>query len=289
MGAALTAACLASFPAKAESDRLVYALMIGGLHVGDAMVSVEQTDKSYRAQMRMNAASAVRWFKNFGAAMTGEGSVGHTASSPIVPLPASYKREWSAGDMAETMTMTFDPATRLASAEDRVFNPVTGAPLTHEDLPWNGKHSKHPPVPANLRTNVYDPMAAFLAGRELLRAGGMAPKSFRLPIYDGTRRYDIVGKTQPVRTVNIGGKDQELLPVVGKLEPVFGFSEEAKERLAKIDAKLYFTPDKRFLPVQGVISAELFSAVMNLTADCRSEPTACDAFTKTSEQKAGAN
>jgi hypothetical protein len=288
-GAALAAACLASQPAAAESDRLVYALMVGGLHVGDAMVSVEETANAYRAQMKMNAAGAVRWFKTFGAAMTSEGSVGRSASSPIVPLPARYKREWSAGDLAETMTMTFDPATRIATAEDRVFNPVTGAPLTHEDLPWNGRHSRHPPVPANLRTNVYDPMTAFLAGRALLRAGGMAPKSFRIPIYDGTRRYDIVGRTQPVRTVNIGGKDRELLPVVGKLEAVFGFSDEAKEHLAKIDGKLYFTPDQRFLPVQSVVSGEFFNAVMNLTADCRADTAACAAFDKAGEQKAQAN
>jgi hypothetical protein len=88
--------------------------------------------------------------------------------------------------------------------------------------------------------------------------------------------------------VNINGKDQDLVPVVGKLEPVFGFSDESKERLAKIDAKIFFTPDKRFLPVQGVVSGELFNTVMNLTADCRTDASACEAFDKTPEQKAQA-
>src|SRR5207249_1810682 len=150
------------------SEHLVYTLMLGGLHVGDAMVSLEQTEHTYRTAMKMSASGAAKWVKDFRASMTGEGSLGRTPSSPIVPLPASYKREWSAGTIAEVLTMTFDPATRTASAEDKIFNPVTGAALSHEDLPWNGKRAKRKPVPPELRTNIYDPMTAFLAGRELL-------------------------------------------------------------------------------------------------------------------------
>ena len=268
------------------SERLAYTVMLGGLHVGDAVVDFHETDSGYKAGVRMMASGALRWVKDFRTSMEGEGAV----ASPGKPIPGRFHRDWTAGAFAETLSLQFDPATRVASAEDRVFNPVTGAGLTHEDLPWN-KHTPLKPVPANLRTNVFDPIAAFIAARDQLIAEGALkePRSFRVPVFDGTRRYDIVGKTEPVRTVSINGMDREALPVSGKLVPVFGFTKDGEERFQKITSKILFTPDARFLPIQMVVSAEFFSVVMNLVTDCRDNPAACDVIDGGEGQRARAN
>ena len=157
----------------------------------------------------------------------------------------------------------------MATTHDQVFNPVTGAQLTHEDLPWNGHRTKYKPVPEDLRTNVLDPMGAFVAGRQQLRAkfAAGAPGTFRVPVYDGTRRYDIVGKADAPRPVTINGVERSLLLVTGHIEPLFGFTREGEERMRNIESKIYFTPDTRLIPVQMIASGELFSSVMNLVAD----------------------
>ncbi len=284
LAAAVTAAAIAA-PAKAAptQERLAYELMLGGLHVGDAMVSLDETPDGYKAGLKMAATGALRWVRAMRSSLESEGTLGPNSLNGV-PQPVSYRKEWVSGEFAETMTMTFDPATRTATTTSKVFNPTTGAALAHEDLPWNKDgRGKKKPVPDDLRTNVFDPMAAFVAAREQLVAKGAltasgAPKNFRVPIYDGSRRYDIVGKADAVRTVNIDGEDKQLLPVTGKLEPVFGFNAKSEERMRGVDGKIYFTPDGKFIPVQIIVSGEVFTAVMNLAADCKADNTKCSAI-----------
>ncbi len=271
----MLAAPAAAAPA---SERLAYELMLGGLHVGDAMVVLDESPTGYKAGLKMAATGALKWVRAMRSSLESEGTFGP------VPQPSTYRKEWVSGEFAETMTMTFDPATRTASTTSKLFNPTTGAAIAAEDLPWNKEgRSKKKPVPGDLRTNVFDPMAAFVAAREQLIAKGVltpsaTPKNFRVPIYDGSRRYDIIGKADPVRAVSINGEEKELLPVTGKLEPVFGFNAKSEERMRGVDGKIYFTPDGKFVPVQIIVSGELFTAVMNLAADCKADNSKCAAI-----------
>lgn len=284
LAAALFAAPANASPSdkRASQERLAYELMLGGLHVGDAMVGLDETPTGYKAGLKMAATGALKWVRAMRSSLESEGTFGPLPSGGA-PQPVTYKKEWVSGEFAETMTMTFDPATRTATTSSRVYNPATGATIADEDLPWNRDGRKKKPVPDDLRTNVFDPMAAFVAAREQLIAKGVldaspAPKNFRVPIYDGARRYDIVGKADPVRTVSIGGEDKQLLPVTGRLEPVFGFSPKSEERMRGIDGKIYFTPDGKFVPVQIIVSGEVFTAVMNLAADCKADNAKCAAI-----------
>lgn len=283
------AAAVIAAPANARptEERLAYELMLGGLHVGDAMVTLDETPTGYKAGLKMAATGALKWVRAMRSSLESEGTFGPD-SLKSGPQPVTYRKQWVSGEFAETMTMTFDPATRTASTTSKVFNPATGAAIADEDLPWNKDgRAKRKPVPDDLRTNVFDPMAAFVAAREQLIAKGVldpsqkAPKNFRVPIYDGSRRYDIIGKADPVRTVSINGEDKQLLPVTGKLEPVFGFSAKSEERMRGIDGKIYFTPDGKFVPVQIIVSGEVFTAVMNLAADCKADNTKCAAIEAT--------
>jgi hypothetical protein len=237
--------------------------------------------------MKMTARGMAAWLQNFRADMKGKGTFVETATAgghtALTPQPAAFVRQWSAGEIAADMTMTFDPATREAQASERLFNPQTGAPLKREDMPWNTRRETLKPVPADLRTNVMDPMAAFVAARTQIMAQGVAtggPKSFRVPIYDGARRYDLVGKTGPVKVVNINGVERKLLPLTAKIQPVFGFNRESEKRMEESEGKFLFTPDERFIPVQLIVGNDMFSGVMNLTADCREMPAACEDFGK---------
>jgi hypothetical protein len=259
-------------------ERLAYELMLGGLHVGDAMVTLDESGASYKAGLKMTASGALKWVKDFRASIESEGALGAS------PQPAVYRKQWASGEFAETMTMTFDPVSHAATTSSRVFNPLTGAAIADEDLPWHEKRAERKPVPDDLRKNVFDPMAAFIAAREQLIAQGVlsspqgAVKSFRVPVYDGSRRYDIVGKTELVRGVTINGVARQVLPVTGRMEPMSGFSAKSEERMRAVDGKIFFSPDGKFIPVQVIVSGELFTSVMNLAGDCREDNAPCAAI-----------
>lgn len=282
-----------SLPASAtplvQSERLTYNVMLGGLHVGDALVALEQDESSYTTTMKMTARGMVASLvQNFRADLKGEGSI-YGADGHVEIVPTNFIRQWSTGEVAADMTMTFDPQTREASVAERMFNPLTGEAIKREDMPWNKRREKLKPVPSEMRKNALDPMAAFVAARSQLMAQGLtstAPKTFRVPIYDGTRRYDLVGKTSPVRVVSINGVERRLLPVTAKIVPVFGFNRESEERMQESEGKFLFTPDERFIPVQLIVGNDMFTSVMNLAADCSEDAAPCDAFGK---QEAAAN
>jgi Protein of unknown function (DUF3108) len=283
--AAIATAAVSDAPV--QSERLTYEIMVGGLHLGDAMITLNQNQSGYSTAMKVTAHGVAKMVKNFNSDMKGEGRFmpAATNSAGLVPQPALYSRQWSTGEIAADMTMTFDPTTGLAKSEERFFNPATSAPIAREDLPWNDRGQQQKEVPANLRTNVFDPMAAFIAARGQLMAQVMSPgaaagrpKNFRVPIYDGRRRYDVVGHADAPRSVSIDGSEHEVIPVTAKLEPVFGFGKKTEERMRDSEAKLFFSNDKRFIPVQLVISNELLSGVMNLAADCSQNSAPCDTF-----------
>jgi hypothetical protein len=95
-------------------------------------------------------------------------------------------------------------------------------------------------------------------------------------VYDGQRRYDVVGSTTAPREVTINGKSYKVITVNATLVPVAGFTPKGEERMHESRGKLLITADERFIPVQVTIENEFLSGVMNLTADCKITPEACN-------------
>ncbi len=271
----MLAAALPGLPS--QDERLTYAIMVGGIHLGDALIVLNQSPTGYTTEMKVTARGVAKMVKNFSSEMRGEGRF----TDGIKPQPAVYSRQWSTDEVAAEMTMTYD-ASGAAKSDERYYNPATAAPIPFDQLPWNDRGEKPRDVPQDMRSNAFDPMAAFIAARGQIRAQGVTagPKNFRVPIFDGRRRYDIVGKADAARDVTINGTTHTVIPVVAKLEPVFGFGRKSEERMKDSEGKLLFTNDARFIPVQVTISNEMLSGVMNLTADCSQNAAACDTFGK---------
>lgn len=262
-----------------QTEKLAYSVMFGGLHVGDAVVDLSQDADSYSTSLKLSARGVAKWLREFRADLSGEGSF-TTQQNTLMPLPTTYKREWSGAEIDSSMLMTYDPATRITSTQERYVNRETGEELKREDLPWNkGERGKDrlKPVPEDMRANAVDPMAAFIAARHQIMAQGAGKGSvkFRVPVYDGQRRYDIVGSTTAPRTVTINDQLHNVVTVNATLVPIFGFSAKGEERMRQSRGKLLFSADDRFIPVQVSIENELLSGVMNLTGDCKQTPAAC--------------
>lgn len=262
-----------------QTERLAYSLMLGGLHVGDAVVELEQDHDSYSTGLKLTARGVAKFLREFRADLSGNGSLA-AQENVLVPLPATYRRAWSGAEIDSSMTMTYHPSTRATTTEERYVSKETGEELKYEDLPWNKNdrgRDRRKPVPENMRSNSLDPMAAFISARHQIMAQGAtkAPVKFRIPVYDGQRRYDIVGTTDVARQVTINGQTHNVITVNTTLVPMAGFSERGEERMRESRGKILFTADDRFIPVQVMIQNELLSGVMNLTADCKDTPAAC--------------
>ncbi|MBL8630627.1 MAG: DUF3108 domain-containing protein [Rhodospirillaceae bacterium] len=268
---------------REQKERLLYDVMFGGLHIADVVVSLDQSKVTFDSRLEMRTRGVAEAFQDFRADVKSTGAFNADLGGVI---PATYSRSWRSPEIATEMTMTYDAATGAPNQlAERVFNPVTGEAVPEDKLPWNTKRKPVPPVPEKLRIGALDPVTAFIASRHQIMESGKT--EVRVPIYDGRRRYDIISTKGEAKTYTIRGKEHMLVPVQARLEPVFGFEEETEERMREAETKILFSTDARFVPVQVILSTNLFSSVMNLVAECNEDPTPCNSVGP-SEQQLGA-
>jgi len=83
--------------------------------------------------------------------------------------------------------------------------------------------SRKPPLAEAFRKNAVDPLSAIERIRGAFRAAGRVG-SFTIPVYDGARRFDIVGKILPKQISSDGVLRAELT-----LRAIAGFKGETSE------------------------------------------------------------
>jgi hypothetical protein len=107
-----------------------------------------------------------------------------------------------------------------------------------------GDTSDKPPLPARFRTNAVDPLSALERIREAvlsIRGGG----AFTVPVYDGTRRFDVIGHLLPQAGAGTLRLDLTLRPVAGfKHRPGAEDPEDAPRTV-----ELLVTDDGRAIPL----------------------------------------
>ena len=129
--------------------------------------------------------------------------------------------------------------------------------------------SRKPPLAEAFRKNSVDPLSALERIREALRTTGPG-RSFTIPVYDGARRFDIVGKILPRNSPADGTLRAELV-----LRPIAGFRGETSEDGDPDDAprkvELTVTDDARLLPLSITVPVFFMPLVIRFEELC---PTA---------------
>lgn len=270
--------------AREQSERLLFDVMFGGLHIADVVVELDQNQASYSAGMRMRTRGMIDWFDDFRADIRSMGGFAG-ASGELRPVPETYRRGWSSPEVASEMTMVFDPVDRIGRGADRIFDPRTGLDLKAEDLPWNNRRREIPVVPDDKRAGAIDPISAFIGARRLIVESGQ--KEVRMPIYDGRRRYDVITTVGTPRTLTVREVERSVIPVRSRMEPVYGFEPDGEDRMRESEGEMYFTADDRFVPVQIILGNSMFSSAMNLVAECNTDPAPCAVVGSAAEKEAG--
>jgi hypothetical protein len=134
--------------------------------------------------------------------------------------------------------------------------------------------SSKPPLDEKFRSNTVDPVTAFNRVRDALRSRrGSGDGSFTIPVYDGARRFDILGRVLPKKDASEGTLRAELT-----LRPIAGFkgetSDDGDPDSAPRKVDLLVTDDGRMMPLSITVPVFFMPLVVRFMHFCAS-PEAC--------------
>jgi hypothetical protein len=122
---------------------------------------------------------------------------------------------------------------------------TSGGALVVERGP--GDTSDKPPLARQFRTNAVDPLSALERIRDAIAAARAKGGSFTVPVYDGARRFDVIGHILPQDGARPGTLRLDLI-----LRPIAGFKNRpgaSDPENALRTVKLVVTDDERLMPV----------------------------------------
>jgi hypothetical protein len=134
-----------------------------------------------------------------------------------------------------------------------------------------GDTSRKPPLAEKFRRNIVDPLAALERIRAALRNGGSS--GFVVPVYDGARRFDVVGRILAPR-----GKEYGARSVALTLRPIAGFKGESSDDgdpdNAPRPVALSLSNDARLVPLSITVPVWYLPLVIRLERVCSAD-SAC--------------
>ncbi len=128
--------------------------------------------------------------------------------------------------------------------------------------------SRKPALAEQYRRGIVDPLTALEAIRAAVAAREAAPNgSFTIPVYDGTRRFDVIGRVLP-KGQQIPGE----LRIELSLRPIAGFKGESSDDgdpdNAPRPVALVLSDDARLLPVSITVQVFYLPLVVRLDQVC---------------------
>jgi hypothetical protein len=255
-GGCLLAAGLLLLAARARADDIVavYAAYWAGIPAGEIRLKLHDSAAAYRAEIEIRTTGLPGLLSKFRATALTEGRL--AADRPAEP--SHYDA-------------TYDLRKRRDRRISMHFVPRGGTVIAERGP---DDTSGKPPLPEKFRSNAVDPLSAFERVRGALRAPRRsADGSFAIPVYDGARRFDILGRILPKKDASEGTLHAELT-----LRPIAGFKGETSEdgdpdsALRKVD--LLVTDDGRMMPLSITVPVFFMPLVVQFVHFCAS-PEAC--------------
>jgi hypothetical protein len=200
---ALLGATTSGRDAAAEDITAVYSAFWAGIPAGQIRVKLRDSDSGYSDEIEISTQGLPRLFTQFRARALAEGRV--SADRPAEPSHylAVYDL-WKRRDSRLSMQFVNHAGTMIAERGP-------------DDT------SRKPPLAEGFRKNSVDPLSAIERIRGAFRAAGRVA-SFTIPVYDGARRFDIVGRILPKQNSSDGVLRAELT-----LRAIAGFKGETSE------------------------------------------------------------
>jgi Protein of unknown function (DUF3108) len=227
----------------------VYDAFWAGLPAGKIRLKLRGAGPTYRNEIDIETQGLPHLFTRFRATAVAEGRL--AADRPAEP--SRYRA-------------LYDLRKRRDSRISMQFVNHTGATIADRGP---DDTSRKPPLAEIFRKNIVDPLSAL----ERIRAALRAPRrngGFTIPVYDGARRFDIVGHILPNKDAS-----ESILRVELTLRPIAGFkgetSDEGDPDSAPRKVELTVTDDRRVVPLSITVPVYFMPLVVQVQRICRSQ------------------
>lgn len=231
--------------ARADEVSALYQAYWAGMPAGEIRLTLRDDDHgAYRDEIAIRSEGFPRLVTRFHGSASSQGRLvaGH------LPAAAQYDARYD-----------------LRKAKNRHLSMrfmARGGAVVAERGP--GDTSKKPPLAEEYRRNVLDPLSALAAIRHQLRQGNRGV--FTVPVYDGSRRFDVFVRVEPKR----GG--EPILHLTLTLKPIAGFKGETSEDGDPDDAPrpvaLTLSDDSRLMPLSMSVSLYYLPLIVELRRWC---------------------
>jgi hypothetical protein len=247
VGLALLGAAAIAGPAGAEQILAVYDAFWAGLPAGRIRLALADGNSAYRDEIEIRAEGLPYLVTRFRGTARAAGRLGEGPAEP-----AHYDA-------------VYDLHKRRNSRIAMRFVAHGGVTVA-ERGPGDTGHK--PPLGEQYRRNVVDPMTALERLRGALRQALDAGRpDFAIPVYDGARRFDVLGHVLPKSAALAG-----TLRVALTLRPIAGFKGETSDDGDPDDAArpvdLVVTDDWRLVPLSIRVSVFYLPLVVRLDHLC---------------------
>jgi len=231
--------------AAADESSAIYRVYWAGLPAGDIKLTLRDDPSGYRDEIAIRSEGLPRVVTRF----RGSAASGGKLAADRLPQPGYYDAHY---DLRKGKNKRL--SMRFATRAGAVI-----AERGPEDT------SSKPPLAEGFRQNVVDPLSALTAIRDTLRRGNRG--SFSVPVYDGSRRFDVKVRVLPKQA---GEQDLRLELM---LAPIAGFKGETSDDGDPDDAPrpvdLRLSDDARLMPLSISVSLYYMPLVVQLAKWCQ--------------------
>jgi Protein of unknown function (DUF3108) len=247
---ALLAAVLASAGgARAEEVAAFYRASWAGLPAAEMRLAFSDGGAGYRDEIHIETKGLIRLFTKFRGGAVAEGRLDDNGSA----APSRYDA-------------LYDLRKRHGSRISLRFVARHGAVVAERTA---ADTSRKPPIDEAYRRNVADPLSALASIRHELKVSPPKPGGhFKVPVYDGARRFDVA-----VAVIAVGG-DEKLVRLRLTLVPIAGFkggsSDDGDPDDAPRPMDVAFTNDAALMPVSIRVSVAYLPLVVRFEHRCES-------------------
>jgi Protein of unknown function (DUF3108) len=227
---------------------LHYTASWAGLPAADIDLVLAAAGSSYHDEIMIRTRGLPRWFTDFSGDAVSDGDYAADGTA----LPQRY-------DALYTLRHRRDKRIELR---------MVGPEATRLTLRGPEDSSNKPPLAEIYRQNVLDPISALSAIRHDIGEHGRAPgRDFTIPVFDGARRFDVVGRIVPAAPD--AGK---IVQLVLSLRPIAGFKGESSEDgdpdNAPRDVDLRLSDDDNLLPLYLRVHIAYLPLVVRFEREC---------------------
>lgn len=197
-------------PAWAEPVGYRYEIMWGGFHAGDLAITRDDASDGVLTGMTIRTVGLFDRFLRLRFSAEGESKTTLKSGMASDHYQTRYRNRYR----EHLLRVAYDGEAR--PIRDEVLE--TFAPQPEDDEP-------NPPVPADLRRGVLDPLTSMALVGRLARdavAGGQS-KVFKTTSYDGRRAYDFEVTVIGPRRINMRDREYDTIEVTMVLKPLAGF------------------------------------------------------------------